>query len=467
MCGGSGTRLWPMSRRSYPKQFLSLLGERSLLQNTVKRLNGHVDVETIIIANEEHRFLVAEQLKTTSAAGAEIILEPLMRNTAPVALVAAVRAAERFGEDCLVLLSPADHFIADPSAYCDALSNAIPAAEAGYLVTLGIEPDRPETGYGYIEIGEPLADIPGVRRAKSFHEKPDRQTAEKLLSAGSFAWNAGVFLFSPKHLVSVARHFQPKMLAYCEAACAGAEADLCFFRLDSKPYARIDNMSFDVAFAEKLADRVAVVPVSMGWSDIGSWNSIYEVRSSGENGENISDGPVELYDSQGVLAVSDGPLVVGQGVKDLVIVANHDAIFVAPKDQSEKVKAVVADLEKRNRREAVTHQRCYRPWGWYQVINLGERFQVKEIVVEPGAQLSLQSHHHRSEHWIVVRGTARVTVDEEVRSVSENQSVYIPLGSLHRLENPGRIPMHLIEVQTGSYLEEDDIVRHNDAYGRR
>jgi len=466
MGGGSGTRLWPWSRRSHPKQFLSLLGSGSLLQTTVDRLKGLGEVDTLVIANEEHRFLVAEQLRATSAPDARIVLEPAMRNTAPVALVAALQAASSHGEDCLVLLSPADHVIGDVPAYLAALEKARPAAEAGYLVTFGVTADRAETGYGYIELGGEIAGLDGVLAADSFREKPEKRDAEAFLSSGRFAWNAGIFLFTPKHLLAAARELHPAMLAQCEAALAGAHMDLGFLRLLAAPYAQLESLSVDVAFAERMEGRVAAVPVSMGWSDIGSWSALYKARGGGANGRSVTDGPVELYDCEGVFALSDGPLVVAQGVRDLVVVANRDAVYVASGDQSEKVKSVVADLERRNRREAATHLRCYRPWGWYQTINLGERFHVKEIVVEPGAQLSLQSHHHRSEHWIVVHGTARVTIDGEVQLVGENQSVYVPAGAVHRLENPGRIPMRLIEVQTGSYLEEDDIVRYEDTYGR-
>ncbi|MEJ8572062.1 mannose-1-phosphate guanylyltransferase/mannose-6-phosphate isomerase [Microbaculum marinum] len=467
MCGGSGTRLWPWSRRSYPKQFLSLVGDRSLLQATVGRLGArHGVTETIVIGNEEHRFLIAEQLRRGGDV-AEIVLEPLMRNTAAVAIVAALRAEARKGPDCLVLLAPADHVIGDAEAYGAAIGQATPAAQAGYVVTFGITPDRPETGYGYIEFGDALAEAPGVSLARGFREKPDRETAEGFLASGGFAWNAGIFLFSPQTLIEAAGRLCPDMLAACRAACDGAKPDLDFLRLDAEPYAQIDDISFDYAFAEQLDGKVAVVPVSMGWSDVGSWHALYEARGGNGGGENVTEGPTMLFDTENTLAFSDGPLVVAHGLKDVVIVANHDAIYVASAEHTGEVKRVVAELESRNYRQAATHERVYRPWGWYQTLDLGERFQVKEIVVKPGGQLSLQSHHHRAEHWVVVRGTARVTLDDEVRIVTENESIFVPLKARHRLENPGRIPMHLIEVQTGSYLEEDDIVRYEDVYGRR
>ncbi len=465
MCGGSGTRLWPLSRQSCPKQFLTLFGDRSLLQSTVDRLDGlPLAVQTIVIGNEDYRFLMAEQLRSTSGA-AEIVLEPEMRNTAPVALVAALRAQGLLGGDGLVLLSPADHIIADTAAFYEAIERAIPAAKAGYLVTFGINPTHAATGYGYIEVGGALPEAGGVARATSFREKPDRTTAEAFLASRAFLWNAGIFLFDPAALLTAAQTMYPRMAADCRASSDGARPDLDFVRLDAEAYARIETISFDHAFAEKLEGKVAVVPVTMGWSDIGSWSALYDSRVDAPEG-NVVEGPAELFDCAGSLAFSDGPLVVAQGVRDLVVVANHDAVYVAPLALSEGVKDIVATLDASGRAEAVTHARVFRPWGWYQVINLGEGFQVKEIVVYPGGRLSLQSHEHRSEHWVVVRGTARVTVDEEVRTLHANESVYIPVHSRHRLENPGEAPMHLIEVQTGGYLEEDDIVRYEDAYGR-
>lgn len=467
MCGGAGTRLWPWSRQSYPKPFLKLMGDRSLLQVTVDRLSGgDLPVETILIGNEEHRFLMAEQLRQTQGA-ARIILEPEMRNTAPVALVAALCAEALLGPDCLVLLAPADHVIADATGYRTAIGRAASAARAGYVVTFGIEPDRPETGYGYIEQGGPIPGIEGVDLVRSFREKPDRDAAEAYVANGGFLWNAGIFLFSPATLLEAAVELHPAMLAACRNSYAKAVQDLDFLRLDRNTYASLDSISFDYAFAERLQGRMAVVPVSMGWSDVGSWNALHRVRAGGDSRANVVEGEAELFDCTGVLAMSDGPLIVAQGLADVVIVANHDAVYVGAFDHSEQIKQVVDELQRRGRPQAVSHSRTYRPWGWYQTLDMGERHQVKEIVVYPGGRLSLQSHHHRSEHWIVVRGTARVTVDDEVRLVTENESVYVPLRSRHRLENPGRIPMHLIEVQTGSYLNEDDIVRYDDIYGRK
>lgn len=467
MCGGSGTRLWPWSRRSYPKQFLPLIGERSLLQATVDRLDGlAADVKTVALGNEQHRFLIAEHLRASRAGEVEIVLEPEARNTACVALIAAIRAAARWGEDSVILLSAADHYIADPAGYRRAIEQAMPIAQGGRIVTFGVRPERPETGYGYIEIGKALDGCGGAFAIAGFREKPSLAIATEYLASGNFLWNSGIFLFAAKHLFDIAAKLKPDLLAACRDACAGATSDLAFQRLAAAPFARIENISFDYAIMEKIGDRGAVIPMAVGWSDIGAWNALRQIYGAKDDAGNVTQGAVELFDCRGVVGLSDGPLLVAHGLKDTIIVANHDAIYVAASGASHQVKQIVGELEKRNRREAVTHQREYRPWGWYQTINLGDRFQVKEIVVKPGGKLSLQSHNHRAEHWIVVRGTAAVTIEDVTKLVSENESVYIPLGAKHRLENRGRIPMHLIEVQTGSYLEEDDIIRFDDVYGR-
>jgi mannose-1-phosphate guanylyltransferase/mannose-6-phosphate isomerase len=467
MCGGSGTRLWPWSRRSYPKQFLKLAGEQSLLQSTVERLNGlKADVITIAMGNEEHRFLIAEHLRGTSAGAGEIVLEPEGRNTACVAMIAALRAAARAGDDALVLLSAADHAIADPQAYRRAIEQAIPVAQSGRIVTFGIQPDRPETGYGYIELGEQLDGTNDASAIKSFREKPSPPVAAGYLASKNFLWNAGIFLFSARHLFNIASELLPAMLDACRRACAGASVDLDFFRLAREPFLEIEDISFDYAIMEKIGGRGAILPVAMGWSDIGAWSAMRQVVGNNDASGNVTKGAVELFDCGDVVGLSDGPLVVVHGLRDAIVVANHDAVYVATADASQDTKTVVAELAKRKRPQAVTHEKEYRPWGWYQTINLGNRFRVKEIVVNPGAKLSLQSHQHRAEHWVVVRGTAKVTVDDATKFVTENESVFIPLGAKHRLENSGRIPMHLIEVQTGSYLEEDDIQRFDDSYGR-
>jgi mannose-1-phosphate guanylyltransferase/mannose-6-phosphate isomerase len=467
MCGGSGTRLWPWSRKSYPKQFLTLAGDRSLLQTTVERLKGlSLATEVLAFGNEEHRFLIAEQLRNTDAGVREIVLEPAGRNTAPVAIIAALRAQALWGEDSVVLLSPADHLIADAGAYRRVVEEAVPLAAAGKVVTFGIAPDRPETGYGYIEMGAPAGEG-GARVIASFREKPDAQTAAGYVASGRFVWNSGVFVFAAGSLLRLAETLQPKMLEACRRACAGAVADLDFFRLDAGDFLGLEPVSFDVAFMEKLDRDGIVIPAEMGWSDIGSWDSIKKAYGANSEGSNIARGAAELFDCANVLALSDGPLVVAHGLKDALIVASQDAIYVAAAGLSEDIRHVVAALERRGRDEAVRHKKEFRPWGWYHTINGGDRFHVKEIVVSPGGRLSLQSHQHRAEHWVVVRGTATVTIGSETKLVTENQSVYIPVGARHRLENAGRIPVRLIEVQTGSYLEEDDIVRYDDQYGRQ
>jgi mannose-1-phosphate guanylyltransferase/mannose-6-phosphate isomerase len=467
MCGGSGTRLWPWSRRSLPKQFLTLIGDKSLLQTTVERLNGlAADVSVMAIGNEEHRFLIAEHLQATSAKAAEIVLEPEPRNTAGVALVAALRSIARYGEDALVLLAAADHYIDDIAGFRKAIEAAVPVAKTGRIVTFGIRPERADTQYGYIELGDPLSDLNG-NALVGFREKPDLETAKAYIAAKGFLWNAGIFLFRARSVLEIAGELQPDMLEACRRACLEATADLGFLRLAREPYVGIENISFDRAIMEKVGDRGAVIPVEIGWSDIGSWNSVARLYGTKDGSGNIRRGDVELVDCRGVVGLSDGPLVVAHGLQDTIIVADADAIYVATPDAAGDVKRVVARLEKENRREATTHKREYRPWGWYQTINLGDRFQVKEIVVKPGGRLSLQSHQHRAEHWVVVRGTAKVTIADNVSLVSENESVYIPVGTRHRLENPGHVPMHLIEVQTGSYLGEDDIQRFDDSYGRR
>ncbi len=465
MCGGSGTRLWPWSRRSFPKQFLPLGGNRSLLQNTVQRLEGlAADVSVLAVGNEQHRFLIAEHLNATGARIDEIVLEPEGRNTACVAIISALRAAERWGSDSLVLLAAADHYIDNPDAYRTAVSDAIQIAQQGRVVTFGIRPTRPEIGYGYIEIGE---ELPGTRgfAIRSFREKPDQATAESYVAADNFFWNSGIFLFTAGHLLDLAAELQPAMLAACRETVAVAKVDMQFLHLASEPFRKIQDISFDYAVMETIGNRGAVIPIDIGWSDIGSWSALRNLYENDAAG-NVTYGAAEVFDCERVMALSDGPLVVAHGLRDAIVVVSNDAVYVATPDASQRVKDVVAKLEKQKRREAVTHTREYRPWGWYKTINMGERFQVKEIFVKPGGRLSLQSHNHRAEHWVIVRGTAKVTIGDETKLISENQSVYIPLGVRHRLENSGRIPMHLIEVQTGSYLEEDDIQRYDDVYGR-
>ncbi|MCT8970516.1 mannose-1-phosphate guanylyltransferase/mannose-6-phosphate isomerase [Microbaculum marinisediminis] len=462
MCGGAGTRLWPWSRSSCPKPFLTLAGDRSLLQSTVDRLDGFsMAVETIVLGNRDDRVAIAEHLRDTSGA-AEIVLEPEIRDTAPAALVAALRAQARLSPGGLVLLAPADHVIADTGAFHAAITRAMPAARAGYVVTFGIGPTHPATRYGYIEYAD--ADAPaggdGVFRVRSFREKPDEATAEAFVASGNFLWNAGIFLFDPAALLDQAETLHPEMVATCRAACDKASRDIDFLRLDPEAYARLGTISFDHAFAERLGDRLAVVPVSMGWSDIGSWTALYEARSEQAEAGNVIEGPVDLVDCSGSLAFSDGPALVARGLRDMVVAASHGAVFVAPRAEADKVKDIVATLADAGKNDIAPHDRVIKHWGWYRVIGRGDGFQVKEIVVNPGERLSLQSHRHRAEHWIVVHGTARATLDGACRTLPANTCIHIPAGARHRLENPGEAPVHIIEIQTGAYLEEDDIVRH-------
>ena len=466
MCGGAGARLWPWSRSSCPKPFLTLAGDRSLLQSTVDRLDGFsMPIETIVLGNRDDRFAIAEHLRTTSGA-AEIVLEPEIRDTAPAALVAALRAQARLSPGGLVLLAPADHVIADTAAFHAAIARAMPAARAGYLVTFGIGPTHPAPRYGYIERGDSPVGADNVFRARSFHEKPDEATAETFVATGNFLWNAGIFLFDPAALLDQAETLHPGMVAACRASCDKASEDSDFLHLDREAYARLEAISFDHAFAERLGDKVAVVPVSMGWSDIGSWTALYEARSNQAEGGNVIEGPVELADCAGTLAFSDGPVLVAQGLRDMVVAASHDAVFVAPRAEADKVKDIVATRAgagaSAGKSDIAPHDRVIRHWGWYRVIGRGDGFQVKEIVVKPGERLSLQTHRHRVEHWIVARGTVRAALDGACKILPANTCIHIPAGSRHRLENPGEEPVHIIEVQTGDYLEEDDIVRYED-----
>jgi mannose-1-phosphate guanylyltransferase/mannose-6-phosphate isomerase len=419
MCGGSGTRLWPWSRRSYPKQFLKLTGETSLLQATVDRLDGlAADVRTIAIGNEEHRFLIAEHLRGTKFGAGEIVLEPDGRNTACVAIVAALRAVARWDEDSLVLLSAADHHIADPAAYCRCIEQAMPAARSGRIVAFGVRPERPETGYGYIEVGDPLGGSDTVFAIVAFREKPNLATATEYLASGRFLWNAGIFLFGAAHLLAVVSELEPAMLDACRRACSGAVADLDFLRLARAPFSEIKDISFDYAVMERIGRRGAVVPLSVGWSDIGSWSTVRRLYAADEYG-NVRQGAVELFDCTGVTGLSDGPLVVAHGLQDLTVIASRDAVYVAAAAADQQVKAIVAELTQRKRQEAITHEREYRPWGWYQTIDLGDRFRVKEIVVNSGGKLSLQAHQHRAEHWVVVRGTARVMIGHSTSTAAQ------------------------------------------------
>ncbi|SER03645.1 mannose-1-phosphate guanylyltransferase/mannose-6-phosphate isomerase [Thalassovita taeanensis] len=467
LCGGSGTRLWPLSRKSYPKQFATLTGEESLFQASALRLSGEGFAAPMIITGSDFRFIVLEQLAAVETASAATLIEPEGRNTAP-AILAAALVLEAQTPGALMLIAPSDHVIPEADQFREAVLAAVPAAEAGQLVTFGIRPDRAETGYGWLAMSEkPTADFaPVPQPLKGFVEKPDEAKAQALLAGGEHLWNAGIFLFSTSVIISAFEKYEPAMLATVRQAVDGAEKDLGFIRLAPGPWADLEDISIDYAVMEK-ADNLTVIPYGGVWSDLGGWDAVW--RESGPDATGVvTNGPATSIDCTDTLlrAEAESQQLVGIGLSDVIVVAMPDAVLVAHKDRAQDVKKAVAALKAKGAVQAETLPRDYRPWGWYESLVVGNRFQVKRIHVHPGAALSLQSHHHRSEHWIVVEGTAKVTVDDEVNLVTENQSVYIPLGAVHRMENPGKVPMVLIEVQTGSYLGEDDIIRYEDVYAR-
>ncbi|WP_193754360.1 mannose-1-phosphate guanylyltransferase/mannose-6-phosphate isomerase [Microbulbifer sp. Q7] len=461
LCGGTGSRLWPLSREAYPKQFLPLTGNQTMLQATALRLDGLTGVQPpILVCNENHRFAAAEQLLEVDRTPQSILLEPCARNTAPAIALAALAAAEQ-GGDPLLLVLPADHVVADAEGFRKAVTAATALAENGHLVTFGIVPTSPETGYGYIRSGDAVAE--GWKVAE-FVEKPDLPTAEQYLASGEYNWNSGMFLFrASRYLEELAQH-HPQMLEACRAAFAGAVRDLDFTRIDGDAFSRCPADSVDYAVMEK-TESAAVVPMQAGWSDVGSWSALWELAERDES-DNLLRGDVLAEDASGCLVHGGDRLVGILGVRDLVVVDTDDALMVADKSRVQEVKTLVQRLKQGKRSEAENHRKVFRPWGYYDSIDGGPRFQVKRIVVKPGCQLSLQMHHHRAEHWIVVRGTAKVTRGDDQILLTENESTFIPLGVVHRLENPGTIPLELIEVQSGSYLGEDDIVRFEDQYGR-
>jgi mannose-1-phosphate guanylyltransferase/mannose-6-phosphate isomerase len=458
LSGGSGTRLWPLSRELYPKQLLPLVGERTMLQETVLRLSGLEVSSPIVVCNDAHRFLVAEQLRQSGIKAQAIILEPVGRNTAPAIALAALRAAP----EALLLVLPADHVIRDVGAFQAAVTRALPAAAAGKLVTFGIVPTAPETGYGYIKQAGRRSDGPVA--IERFIEKPDAERAAAFLKEGGYFWNSGMFLFrADRYLAELARH-APDIAAAARAALAGASPDLDFVRLDRAAFEACRSDSIDYAVMEKTADAV-VVALDAGWSDVGSWSALHDALPADGEG-NVARGDVIAEDSTGCYFYAESRLVSAVGLKDHVVVETKDAVLVAPKDRVQDVKKLVARMKAEGRYEHSLHREVYRPWGSYDSIDNGQRFQVKRLTIKPGAQLSLQLHHHRAEHWVVVSGTARITCGDKVFLLEENQSTYIPIGERHRVENPGKIPLHIIEVQSGSYLGEDDIVRFEDRYGR-
>lgn len=460
LCGGSGTRLWPLSRTHLPKQFLPLAGEESLLQQTVRRTAGLGGGHLIAVAGNDHRFLLAEQLREIGVA-AEIVLEPCPRNTAP-AIAAAAQRAMQVDPESLLLVLPSDHLIEDVAAFHAAVAAGIPHASSGALVTFGIVPDRPETGYGYIKRG---AKLVGAYRVDRFVEKPDRDTAAAYLASGDYTWNSGMFLFRADAYLEALKRHAPAIAAAAVQATDRAARDLDFLRLDEAAFAASPADSIDYAVMEK-ADNVVVVPLAAGWNDIGAWDALLSVGEA-DAGGNRTVGDVLTHDSRGCYARSSSRLVALVGMEDTVVVETADAVLVADKARAQEVKHIVSALKAAGRAETEFHTIVHRPWGSYEGIARGPRYQVKRIVVKPGRSLSLQKHHHRAEHWIVVSGTARVTRGEEPLLLSENQSTYIPLGTVHRLENPGKIDLEIVEVQSGSYLGEDDIERLEDIYGRK
>lgn len=470
LSGGSGTRLWPLSREKYPKQLLPLVGEQSMLQATVARMEGLADLgQPLLVCNEEHRFVVAEQIRVLGKHG-RVVLEPVGRNTAPALTLAALEASRSGGDPVLVVM-PADHVIVDVAAFQQAVGRAVGLARDGVAVTFGIMPDCPETGYGYIQQGAALAEDAGAFELVRFVEKPDRATAENYLDAGDFLWNSGIFVLKASTWLNALALCRPDILEACRKAMLGVSEDSEFVRVGRDEFLACPADSIDYAVMERLTTgdaalpRGVVIPLSAGWSDVGAWDALWKVLPKCEQG-NAWRGDVLLENCRNTLAVSEGRLVACVGTSDLVVVETDDAVLVVHHDSTQDVKKIVDRLKADKRSLAQWHRKVYRPWGWYDGVDCGERFQVKRIGVNPGASLSLQMHHHRAEHWIVVKGTAQVTRGDEVFLVAENQSTYIPLGIKHRLENTGILPLEMIEVQSGSYLGEDDIVRFEDTYGR-
>jgi mannose-1-phosphate guanylyltransferase/mannose-1-phosphate guanylyltransferase/mannose-6-phosphate isomerase len=463
LSGGSGTRLWPMSRAALPKQLLPLVSELSMLQETLDRLSGWAEIDSpIVVCGNDHRFMVAEQLRELKITPKSIMLEPVGRNTAPAIAAAAMVLADE--QDALMLVLPADHVIRDVDAFEAAVKRAAVAAEAGLLVTFGIQPNSPETGYGYIQSGEAISNAEGCFEVSQFVEKPNMETAEAYVKSGDFFWNSGMFLFKPSVYLAELTKFKPQIIQQVQVAIQNSYQDLDFCRLEEKAFTASPSDSIDYAVMERTS-LAAVVPVDIGWNDVGSWTALWEVQGRDVDGNSLR-GDVFVESVQNSLIRAESRIVAAIGVSDLIVVETPDAVLVAHKDCAQEVKKVVDYLKRNDRSEHEQHSRVYRPWGWYESIDNGERFQVKRIMVKPGARLSLQMHHHRAEHWVVVTGTAVVTRDGVDEVLTENQSTYIPIGVKHRLDNPGKLPLHLIEVQSGGYLGEDDIVRFEDTYGR-
>ena len=479
LSGGAGTRLWPLSRELYPKQLLALTGDRTMLQQTALRLEGLSATAPVVVCNESHRFLVAEQLRQIQIEPRALVLEPFGRNTAPAIALAAHAALKSVAAsdpaaDPVLLVLPADHVIRDVPAFQKAVRVALPAAEQGKLVTFGIVPTSPETGYGYIQreasgqraaSGDSGAEFEGVHGIARFVEKPPAEKAAQFLKSSDYYWNSGMFMFRARRYLQELARFAPEIAKVCETAAAAAKSDLDFTRVEPKVFESCPSDSIDYAVMEKTSAAM-VVPLDAGWSDVGSWAALHEASESDGRG-NVSRGDVISEDSNGCYLYSESRLVAVVGLENHVVIETKDAVLVAPKERVQDVKKLVFRLKEQGRYEHSLHREVFRPWGSYDSIENGPRFQVKRLKVKPGATLSLQMHHHRAEHWIVVSGTARITRGDEVFLLEENQSTYIPVGVRHRIENPGKIPVHIIEVQSGSYLGEDDIVRFEDRYGRQ
>lgn len=464
LSGGTGTRLWPLSREAYPKQLLSLFGQDTLLQATARRTADLSLFEPlIVIANAEHRFAVAEQLQAIGAPVNRVVLEPVGRNTAPAAVIAALVAMQT-DQNAILLMMPADHSIRDSAGFLRALERGRAAAERGKFVLFGMRPSKAETGYGYIRIGQSRIGMAGVHNVAEFTEKPDKVTAERYAASDEYVWNSGIFLLPAAPLLEELTQFEPELVQACGESVAKASNDLDFMRLEPAAINRARAVSIDYALLEKTS-RAVVVPAEFGWSDIGAWSAVWELGHKDTNG-NVVTGEAVTVNTHGCYVHSDGPVVALSGVEDLVVIVTLDAVLVTTKAADQDVKVVVDRLKSNGHAVATQSARVHRPWGFYQSIHTGERFQVKRITVNPGAKLSLQKHFHRAEHWVVVNGTALVTRDNEQILLRENESTFLPLGCVHRLENPGQIPLNLIEIQSGSYLGEDDIVRLDDVYAR-
>ena len=465
LCGGSGTRLWPLSRKSFPKQFARLTGATSLFQQVATRLSGPDFAAPVIVTNADFRFIVLEQLAATAMAPQAVLIEPEGRNTAPAILAACLHLA-RHDPAGLILVAPSDHVVPDAAAFRASVQAAVPAALAGRIVTFGITPTRPETGYGWLELTGAIAGT-GPQDLRRFVEKPGTAQAEKMLASGHFLWNAGIFLFTAQTILAAFAAHAPALLPPVTEALDRAETDLAFLRLAAIPWAGAEAISIDYAIMEP-AKNLVVMPFAAGWSDLGDWDAVWRETGTADAQANVTAGPVTVVDCTRSLLRSESPgqVLVAIGMADVVVVAMPDAVLIAPRSRAQDVKTAVAALKAASAKQAEAFATDHRPWGWFETLALSDRFQVKRIVVKPGAALSLQSHLHRSEHWIVVSGTAKVTIGDTTSLVTENQSVYIPLGAKHRLENPGKLPMVLIEVQTGAYLGEDDITRYEDIYSR-